>query len=365
MSMLLRERTKGQSETASDSRSRSHFRAASKTKAAATEVEIRPLTRKAEVINPPNGESEGLRPTRITLDTAEPTVEIQLTDLPTDQPESKVPGPSEVPPCTDGATGDDRPHFGQHVKRMQLLKIRHHVNFLEACIKDDLLPRGMSVHLKVNVMQPNDDLPNEVNRILTVASKAICDLVMKHYVDLFAKYEADLEKTKTMPTDNAQQQEFESKETTFATKLADRRGRKLDALRHPFCQPRADHRQRPARPPKNTFGRKKRQRTTAASSIKTKPDGKISEPPNSTVTGPKTTSTVNTHTRTAHTPTTQAPNDYARTNCLPPFMHTPAPSFPPPPPSIHTPALLPPPSVPLTPLSHHLLSPRSIPHRFF
>ena len=82
MSMLLRERTKGQSETASDSRSRSRFRAAPKTKAATTQVEIRPLNRKAEVINPLNGESEGLRPTRITLDTAEPTVEIQLMDSP-------------------------------------------------------------------------------------------------------------------------------------------------------------------------------------------------------------------------------------------------------------------------------------------
>ena len=116
MSMLLRESTKGQCKTASDLRSRSRFRAAPKTKAATAVVEIRPLTRKAEVINPPNGESEGLRPTKITLDTAEPTVEIQLMDSPTDQPESQVPGPSEVPSCTVGATGDDRPHFGQHVK---------------------------------------------------------------------------------------------------------------------------------------------------------------------------------------------------------------------------------------------------------
>ena len=66
---------------------------------------------------------------------------------------------------------------------MQLLKIKHHVNFLDACIKDNLLPRGMSLHLKVNVMQPSDDLPDAVNEILTVASKSIRDLVSKHYTD--------------------------------------------------------------------------------------------------------------------------------------------------------------------------------------
>ena len=144
---------------------------------------------------------------------------------------------------------------------MKLLKIRHHVSFLNACVNDDLLPKGMSLCLRVNVMQPTNDLPSEVNRILMKTSTAIRDLVANHYQKLQSDHKANLADNEAPPLDNAKfQQELENKEADFATRLAQRRGRKLEALRHPEHQ-RDDHQLRPLGQPKKTDnGRRKHQK---------------------------------------------------------------------------------------------------------
>ena len=268
------------------------------------------------------------KPEQTTLDSTGPRVEMELVkhdELPRSTPVDLP----KLPTQSDGAAGDDRPGFLRHIARMKLLKIRHHVNFLDACVNDDLLPKGMSLRLRVNVMEPTDDLPSEVNKILTKASTAIRDLVANHYRKLQRDYEANLADNEAPPLDDGKlQQELEDKEADFATRLADRRGRKLEALRHPERQ-RDDRRPRPpGRPNKTDNGRRRHQqrRNGASRHQQTRSDVKqgtaVPNPPAS-----------NSRTHAMHAPTTHAPNDYARTN--PNDAHTnplpSRPSFPPPP----------------------------------
>ena len=201
-------------------------------------MEVRTLTQKDQVLNPPPGSEEGRQPTRVTLDPADPTVETELTQIDEDQPKSKLPDETDLPDehrsTLDGpaAAEDHPPSVRHHISRMKLLKVRHHVSFLDTCARDDLLPKGMSLQLRVNVMKPTDDLPVAVNRILMTASRAIRDLVVHHYRNLLDRYESDLDEATPLSNDDyAHRKEMEEKETDFANRLADRRQRKLDALR--------------------------------------------------------------------------------------------------------------------------------------
>ena len=226
-----------------------------------------------EVLNlPPRTD----KPKRSILDSADPQVELKLVDQ-DEEPRSKPGDPPKPPSHSDGAAGDDSLGFLRHIARMKLLKIRHHVSFLNACVNDDLLPKGMSLCLRVNVMQPTDDLPLEVNRILMKASTAIRDLVADHYRKLQLDYEANLADNEAPPLDDAKlQQELENKEADFATRLEERRGRKLEALCHPERQREYRRPRPPGWPSKPDNGRRRHQkrRNRASRDQQTRSDAK-------------------------------------------------------------------------------------------
>lgn len=354
---------------------RSRPRTGQKSNLPTTSVEVKTLTPKDQVLNPPPGSEEGRQPTRVVLDRTDSNVEIELTQMDGDQPKSKLRDETdrsdEHRSTTDlpAAAEDHPPAVKRHIGRMKLLKVRHHVNFLDACTRDDLLPKGMSLRLKVNVMEPTDDLPIAVNQILTTASRAIRDLVVNHYRNLLIRYESDLDgATPPNDDDDAHRQEMEQKETDFATRLADRRQRKLDTLRHPERQrTQLDRRPRPLRQRTRNTRRRRRPLTTVTSNEAKPNEGPDSRQEDSV----RNTTTQNSHAHTAHTPTTQAPYRYTHTNRFPsrpppPLTHTrtslPPPPPPPPsqflpPPLTHTRTSLPPPPPPppsqLLPPPHH------------
>ena len=140
--MLLRERTRSQRNTASESWLKlSNACKGHKIKLPITSVKARTLTLKDQVLHHPSGSEEGRQPTRIMLDPADPTVEIQVT-----QPNKDLLNLLMKTTCLlsdstwpDEATEDTK------------------------LWNDDLLPKGMSLQLRVYGTEPIDDLPIAVN----------------------------------------------------------------------------------------------------------------------------------------------------------------------------------------------------------
>lgn len=350
--MLLRERNRGQGNTAPDSRLKlSRTRVGQKTKSSPTSgVWLKPPTPKEKVPDPPPETEEGKEDATIRITLGDEEHSKPSTAADEDQPKSKLPAGPDPPadshpprPTPDGpaaAANNDSPAVQRHIKRMKLLKVQHHASFLAACAREDLLPKGMTLRLTVNVMEPTDELPIAVKHILLTASRAIRDLVANHYCKLRDDYEADLDNATPPSNDDARMEQMEDKETDFAGRLADRRERKLDSLRHPNQRER---RPRPVRPTRrnNRQGRRLPHQDRDAKPTVGPGSGQSSSVTNS--------SALNSHAHTARTSTTQAPYHYARTNHLPPFP-PPPPSFPPPPPSFPLPPPAPPRFPPLPPV---------------
>ena len=59
---------------------------------------------------------------------------------------------------------------------------RHHLDFLTKCSKDHLTPKGLRLHLKVNVIGSNhSELDRNIDTVLKTAESDILTLIADHY----------------------------------------------------------------------------------------------------------------------------------------------------------------------------------------
>ena len=292
--------------------------------------------------------------------TAEPShgAPSQSRNLETTSPPTTTEEPRE--------TDQDSASFKRHVRSMKLLKIRHHVTFLQSCAAEGLVPKGMRLKLRLNVMEPSDNVEKSVEEVLTMAAREVRDLVLTHYTSLQRKFEREIDED--TPTDEsvAIETELEEKQSEYAARLAARRQTKLEVLRSP---PPADteERRRP-RSERSAGQRGKRARRRRQTNFKKKHDTASNLQATTTTTGRPPTrrndgrAPRDARARAPHTrPTMQAPRNYPHTIANPAFSFPPMYAHNPPPFPLYPPQIPhhPPPPHPIPPQPYRI-HPQSI-----
>ena len=88
--------------------------------------------------------------------------------------------------------------------RLQKKKIRyqHHLSFLQACQRENIIPKGLKLHKTANISDFSGNFGHKWNQILTGASLDMRDLVKEEYATALSSVEqAIMEQTQTIRKD--------------------------------------------------------------------------------------------------------------------------------------------------------------------
>ena len=112
---------------------------------------------------------------------------------------------------------------------LRRVRARHHVQFLDVCLQEQLIPKGLKLTLPLTVVAPEcSDLHAIVDSLLHEASLNVMRAVRNHY--LAVEYQSSALGRARSPDSTTREGRVVAR---HVRRLVQRRDRKLEALRHP------------------------------------------------------------------------------------------------------------------------------------
>ena len=118
-----------------------------------------------------------------------------------------------------------------HRHALLLTRAQHHKTFLEKCIDENVVPKGMRLNISLNFISPDcTDINEKVQEIIQRAQRDILAASLHHYVQLESKL---TENAPAAPDESATAQRFCETVENLRLHLSTRREHKLAALTAP------------------------------------------------------------------------------------------------------------------------------------
>ena len=63
----------------------------------------------------------------------------------------------------------------------KLTKVNHHIDFLKTCLEEVRIPFGLRWNTTVNVMEPNEEINQQIKLVQLKAEKELLKVIIDHY----------------------------------------------------------------------------------------------------------------------------------------------------------------------------------------